>query len=449
MNVATKLTLALLVAITAVHLGMGAVRVGRETARFEHEAREDAAVYGRTLAALVRVAWLEGGEEQVASLLATANAADEGLQIAWRSGRVEALVRSDDSGVHVLVPVTLPDGSRGAIAIDDPQRDERAYVRESIRNVVVTVVVLALLCALAAGMLGHTLVGRPAKVLAEHARRVASGDLSEELAPRPGRDELAQLTAETNRMTRSLREARDRSEEEVRRRLEAVEQLRHVDRLRTVGTLASGIAHELGTPLNVVLGHAQLLQEAGDEGSRAGADAIVKQCRRMTAIVQQLLSFARRSGRHEGHADAAEIGRETLGMLGVLAKKRDVSLAIDAPEHVGVELSPELLRQVLSNLVVNAVHASEAGDVVRLVIARDGDEVVLSVVDEGVGMDEGTLARIFDPFFTTKDVGEGSGLGLSVTFGIVAEAGGTLDASSELGRGSTFVVRLPPAKEEA
>ncbi|MCA9611320.1 MAG: hypothetical protein KC586_01045, partial [Myxococcales bacterium] len=94
-------------------------------------------------------------------------------------------------------------------------------------------------------------------------------------------------------------------------------------------------------------------------------------------------------------------------------------------------------------------HASEAGDVVRLVIARDGDEVVLSVVDEGVGMDEGTLARIFDPFFTTKDVGEGSGLGLSVTFGIVAEAGGTLDASSELGRGSTFVVRLPPAKEEA
>ena len=152
MNVATKLTVVLLLAIAAVHAIMGSVRMTRVTERFEEEMREDAAVYGRTLAALVRVAWLEGGEEQVSTQLATANAAEEAFTIAWRSGPARERFEADERGLHAVLPVTLPDGSTGAIVIDDPQNDEEAYLRETLRNIVLGAALLALLCSLAAAI---------------------------------------------------------------------------------------------------------------------------------------------------------------------------------------------------------------------------------------------------------------------------------------------------------
>jgi two-component system NtrC family sensor kinase len=448
MNVATKLTVVLLLAIVAVHAIMGSVRLTRVTQRFEEEMREDAAVYGRTLAALVRVAWLEGGEEQVSAQLATANAAEEAFTIAWRSGPTRERFRADERGLHAALPVTLPDGSMGAIVIDDPQSDEEAYLRETLRNIVLGAALLALLCSLAAAILLQLFVGRPTRLLVEHARRVGAGDLEARIAL-SGRDELAQLGEEMNRMTSALREARERSVEEARRRFEAVEQLRHVDRLRTIGTLASGIAHELGTPLNVAQGHAQLLRDASDPEAAAAGEAIVKQCRRMTTIVQQLLAFARASTTDEGDAEVGAVARETGAMLSLLGKKRGVSIEVRADGALRVDVPPERLRQLLSNLVVNAIHASHEGQRVELAVAREGDEAVVEVRDQGVGMDEATLARVFDPFFTTKDVGEGTGLGLSVAYGIVQDAGGSLSATSAPGAGSCFVVRLPVSTRSA
>lgn len=452
MNVATKLTVVLLIAIAAVHAIMGSVRITRVTERFEEEMREDAAVYGRTLAALVRVAWLEGGEEQVRTQLATANATEEAFTIAWRSGPARERFKADEQGLHAVLPVSLPDGSTGAIEIDDPQNDEQAYLRETVRNIVLGAAWLALLCALAAAWLLQVLVGRPTRLLVEHARRVGAGDLEARLTLRGG-DELAQLGAEMNRMTQALRDARERTVEEARRRFEAVEQLRHVDRLRTVGTLASGIAHELGTPLNVVQGHAQLLRDSTDPAAAAASEAIVKQCRRMTEIVQQVLTFARASSSDEGSADVTAITRETSAMLLLIGKKRGVTIEVrdDEPNAIErrVDVPSERLRQVLSNLVVNAIQASEDQQRVEVRVRSEDEHVVVEVRDHGVGMDDATLARVFDPFFTTKDVGEGTGLGLSVAYGIVEDAGGSLEATSAPGQGACFVVRLPLSKPSA
>lgn len=443
MSVAFKLTAALVFSVIGVHAVSGALRYERESARFERELQDNAEVFGRTLGALVRVAWLEGGEEQVESLLATAGATELGLAVRWREDDPgPTRVFETEAGLHVVVDVELPDGSAGSIEIVDAQVDERAYLTESVRDVVATAAIVAFFCALVAWGLGLALIGRPVRALVAQARRVGSGDLDRRLDVR-GRDELAQLAEEMNRMTDALREARERLESEARARVDTLEQLRHADRLRTVGTLSSGIAHELGTPLNVILGHAQLLEERDDVEVGRAAAAIVKQCRRMTEIVQKLLTFARKGDVAASRCDAVEVAKETLAMLELLASRRGVTLALDAPPAAAIELAPGSLQQVLTNLVVNAVHASPQGAIVHVDVRVGADAVVMSIRDDGHGMDDATRARVFDPFFTTKDVGEGTGLGLSVAFGIVKDAGGTLEVESAPERGATFTIRLP------
>ncbi|MFO0675244.1 MAG: ATP-binding protein [Polyangiaceae bacterium] len=225
----------------------------------------------------------------------------------------------------------------------------------------------------------------------------------------------------------------------------AVDQLRHAERLTTIGKLASGVAHELGTPLNVIMGRAELLLEGtpSAEGARESARVILRQGERMTAIVHQLLHFARRSGVKRAEVDLRTVARQSVDLIRPLAKKRNVALELDeAVEPMIVAVNASEMEQVLGNLIVNALQASRDGSVVRVVTERDTTSGTpsVSVVDEGTGMSPETLEHIFDPFFTTKDVGEGSGLGLSVSYGIVRDHGGRIDVTSREGEGSRFRV---------
>jgi signal transduction histidine kinase len=262
---------------------------------------------------------------------------------------------------------------------------------------------------------------------------------------------------------------RERLELEVSQRESAVEQLRHADRLNTVGKLASGLAHELGTPLYVVAGRASLIASrrvAGDEACKS-AEVIVQQTERMTAIIRNLLSFARRGGARKSPLDLTRLVRETVTLLEPLAKKQGVAIHVmNGTPHVAPVNAGEL-QQVLTNLVMNAVQAMPKGGAVRVTLeqgpvstgpgraARSGTPYArIRVKDEGTGIAPDVLPHIFDPFFTTKDVGDGTGLGLSVTFGIIRDHGGWIEASSTLGEGAEFVVFLPqnddtPSSSEA
>jgi signal transduction histidine kinase len=257
---------------------------------------------------------------------------------------------------------------------------------------------------------------------------------------------------------------RERLELEVSRRESAVEQLRHADRLNTVGKLASGLAHELGTPLNVVAGRASLIASrrvAGDEACKS-AEVIVQQTERMSAIIRNLLSFARRGGARKSPLDLSRLVRETVALLEPLAKKQGVEIHVmNGTPHVAPVNAGEL-QQVLTNLVMNAVQAMPKGGVVRVTLeqgpvpadhgraSRSSTPYArIRVKDEGTGIAPDVLPHIFDPFFTTKDVGDGTGLGLSVTFGIVRDHGGWIEASSTLGEGAEFVVYLPQADDPA
>ena len=235
----------------------------------------------------------------------------------------------------------------------------------------------------------------------------------------------------------------------------AVEQLRHADRLNVIGKLAAGVAHELGTPLNVVAGHAELLgmsrrtPESTDESARI----ILRQTVRMTAIIRHLLDFGRPSGSEKTEVNLQELTVASTAMLENTASQAGCTLkvALSSPP-VRVQANAAEIEQVLTNLIINAVQAMPNGGVVslRTAIERPADGDVhgasfgcVSVADEGGGISESNLARVFDPFFTTKGVDEGTGLGLSVSYGIVSDHGGRIDVESAPGRGTCFSVRLP------
>lgn len=252
-----------------------------------------------------------------------------------------------------------------------------------------------------------------------------------------------------------LDKLRRRLDVEVSERASAVEQLRHADRLNTVGKLASGIAHELGTPLNVVAGRASMIASDREEDVRKSAQIIVQQAERMTKIIQNLLTFARRGGSRRSSLDLTRLVRETVTLLEPLAKKQRATLTLEDGETQMVPVNASELQQVLTNLLMNAVQSMPKGGDVKVWLSEThvgndakgslppGDYVRIHVRDRGSGITAEALPHIFDPFFTTKDVGAGTGLGLSVAFGIVRDHGGTIEVNTVLGEGTEFVVLLP------
>ncbi len=240
-------------------------------------------------------------------------------------------------------------------------------------------------------------------------------------------------------------------------RVLAVEQLRHAERLNLIGKLAAGVAHELGTPLNVISASAEMLEAA--ELSRANVSkhsaAILGQTRKMTTIIRHLLDFGRRSGSPRIMLDLRQVVTRAVDLLLPMAKKRNCQLLVDSGEHaVPVTGNASEIEQVFSNLIVNALQAMPGGGTVRVRVSVEPRATAsatfrpfaqVAVQDSGEGIDEQVLAHVFDPFFTTKGVGEGTGLGLSVSYGIVQDHEGYIEVSSVKGKGARFAVLLPLA----
>ncbi|MBX3160144.1 MAG: hypothetical protein KF773_29525 [Deltaproteobacteria bacterium] len=241
------------------------------------------------------------------------------------------------------------------------------------------------------------------------------------------------------------RQRADVERERSMRRM-ATEQLRHAERLNVIGTLAAGVAHELGTPLNVIGGSAELIAEEVDsESVRRRTAMIVKQVGKVSAIVRRLLEFGGRTSAARMRLDLEEVAGNAVELFRSTVRKRGAQISIEGSTPVHVRGNAAELEQVFSNLILNALQASSKNVRVRSGITRRSDASVAfaSVEDDGRGIPKELVARIFDPFFTTKDVGEGTGLGLSVSYGIVRDHHGWIEVSSEPEHGSSFVVILP------
>lgn len=269
-------------------------------------------------------------------------------------------------------------------------------------------------------------------------------------------------------MSQKLEQEAERIGREADAREEALERLRRAETLSTVGRLASNLAHELGTPLNVVSGRAMMIASGEVTGAESveSARVIVEQAHRMTTFIRQMLSHARRPSPKGARAEVQAVFRAVTSLFSRRARKAGITVVVEAPpEPIVVDVDELRLVQVLSYLVANAIEASSSGGRLMLGVVReskteeaDGGVVAatplgdgrtsqnfvhIHVRDSGAGVTKEDQQAIFKPFYTTKDSAGHIGLGLSIAQGIVREHGGWIDVESELGQGSSFTVCLP------
>jgi len=481
--------LALIVVIFSVMAVNGYLRVQRATTYFEADRQADEHLLGRVLGAAVGTVWEYDGEERARDLVRRAddsvnevrirwvwldqNAAEgerpivplDDLRDQWSTQDIIRLQHEEtgDERRFAYVPVLLPNHRPAAVEVSSSLTRERAYLRDSVLQAFITTMVIATVCGLIAMAIGYWFVGQPIAELCGQARRIGGGDFSTRIAVRH-RDEIGQLGHEINTMCDHLAAANRQIASETEARIATLDQLRHADRLKTLGQLASGVAHELGTPLSIIAGRAKRTRAGGQSGDdqRKSLEVIVEQAERMTLIIRQLLDFGRRRGPRLGVRDVRQVTRAMLDMLSPLAEKHAVTLQLDTDgPPVPAEVDANQLQQALTNVAMNGIQAMRGGGRLRVRVERTpaappaghggvpGEYACIRITDEGGGIPTDQIPHIFEPFFTTKDVGEGTGLGLSVAWGIVREHGGWIDVESVVGQGTRFSLYLLPAANGA
>ncbi len=270
----------------------------------------------------------------------------------------------------------------------------------------------------------------------QYAHRIASGDFTPVTPTRRFRDEFTDLALAINTMI-----------EELENR-EAVLVQSH--KMRAVGTLTAGVAHELNNPMNNITLTAHMLQEDYadlDDGERREMiDDVVAEAERAKKIISNLLDFARESGSQLEPLDLPHLLQETITLAGNQIKLSGIKIDFSASGNLPrVHGDSQQLRQVFLNLILNAIDASSKGGHIQVLVlpADEPNYLAVKVIDEGSGIPAHILPNVFDPFFTTKGKGKGTGLGLSVSQGIVAKHGGRIMVSSQESKGTTFTVVLP------
>ncbi len=227
------------------------------------------------------------------------------------------------------------------------------------------------------------------------------------------------------------------------------EQLRHADRLSTIGQLAAGVAHELNEPLASILGYSELALKAPGLPPQVAddLDRVLRSALSARDIIRNLLSFSRQEPTRIDEIQAGDLVRDIVAFFEPRWRRKQIDLALDVVDGLPIlRADAAQIRQVLVNLLVNAVQAMPEGGQLSLRVAPMDGGLRFEVADSGVGMSEETRRRAFDPFFTTKDVNEGTGLGLAVVHGIIAAHGGRIDVESAEGIGTRFVVEVPGAR---
>jgi two-component system NtrC family sensor kinase len=393
----------------------------------------------------------------------------EGPRLEEAPAEIRRLLREESPGVRRDSPdhrwrvYRLLRGGDGGVLVFEVSHDAgdvEAFIRRTALEEVLTVFFVALAVALAVALVNRLQVRPVLNRLIAQARRIDALAV-EERRGRAVDDEIALLDDEMSRMEQRIAEARQALEQETSAKLAMASQLRHADRLATVGRLAAGVAHEFGTPLTVVRGQARLIMDHPEipDSERQSAQTIVEQVDRMSRIIRQLLDLARRRGLPQGPCDLGQLLARVSRLLEHEAGRSGVRLAVEAPGEAVLACGDlQQLEQVAINLVMNAIQAlGPRGGAVALRCGREeaptrpneaagepGAMVWFEVDDDGPGIPEEILVVVFEPFVTTKEAGQGTGLGLPLSLGIVRDHGGWIEAHSPPGSGARFRVFLRP-----
>ncbi len=362
----------------------------------------------------------------------------------------------DESRVQQLLAET---GQLSGIAINmlDPatglnnplQRARKNYESTSAWLWAATTVAVILFLGLI--RYGYVHVFQPIRSLYEGARRVAQGDFNYRIQIAT-HDEMGELAESFNQMTARFQDIAGDLDRQVNERSR---QLVRSERLAAVGFLSAGVAHEINNPLSAIAMASESVEDriAGILEGHSGNDEqvvreylqmIQRESFRCREITTKLLDFSRGGESARERTDVASLVSEVISMVGHLSKYRDMKIDFRYSNPSYLEANAAELKQVILNLVANALESMESEGVLTIEIQEKTDEVRMVFCDEGCGMTPEVIDNLFEPFFTNRRVGKGTGLGLSISHRIISDHGGTIEAYSEgVGRGSTFSVSLP------
>ncbi len=334
--------------------------------------------------------------------------------------------------------------------------------RSWLRPVLIIAGGLMALFVLIIALYANRSMGQPIARLMDGMDAVIRGDLTHTI-PLDRNDEIGRIAYRFNEMTARLRAAQDEIRSSAAAKLSLEGSLRRSEKLATIGQLSAEIAHEVGTPLNVIGGRARTLTRKADQPAvvRKNAEIIATQVTRITKIIQQVLDLARAPAQKRESVDLLKVVDDALAFLEYQLAQAEVDITRHYPEEaLCVEADPDGMQQIVLNLLLNALQAMPTGGqlIVRaehthrrkggLDLAPPQNYAALDVQDSGVGIPEENRGKVFDPFFSTKAKGEGTGLGLTVVHGIVKAHDGWIDVSSPDEGGTTFSVFLPLAEGE-
>jgi len=500
MRFAPKLTCGFAALCVATAVAAGVFELARErdhlVGGLEHELR----LIGTSVVVSLEDALRDGDPGQIEQHLASIERADPSVDVAIlrRGGAVDAsspgmtssagleetaqraiatsayaMLVEEEAGGRLVVALPYPEGvaaPEGAVVVTRPLDEVEAHLRSARNAIVGSSLLLFGTTTVLLFLFVRWNLSRPLQALSAAMQRVMAGDLSARAGGPPAghldadsrHDEVGALARQFEAMVGELSAARGRLAEAVESRATLERGLQRLDKLATLGQLSAGLAHEIGSPLQVMQGRTRALlsDRARDPDEvRRIATIVNEQADRITRIVEQLLRFARRTPPPLAAVALEAPVRAVLDLLEHAARQGEVALELDAAPGVPrVRADVDGVQQVVLNLVKNALEATARGGRITVLLrptetagadgrARAGAR--LEVVDSGCGMSEATLARLFEPFFTTRAALGGSGLGLAVVRSIVVAHGGTVAASTVAGVGSRFTVDLPAVSEAA
>ena len=502
MRIATKLTILLLLAVSLVVAGFGYIGMHQERDRLVEEVQQEAVALTNAVRLAVEHAIRDKRPEDVQELLteivrhpspvdririynnrleetgsASADAAAAAVisraDVETTVGQRVATVRYVDSPprpvVYVLVPLTNPEGGViGALAVVQATTRIERQVREVMRELVVRLSLLSLTIFLVIWFTVRVSIRRPLRALVRATLALGRGQLTERIALRR-RDEIGQLASAFNRMAAELQVAQARTHTEAEGRLDAERRLQQAQKLAALGRLASEVAHEIGTPLSIISGRAEVIQKKlpPDHPLARDAGTVLRQVERISGILRQLLDYARPRRLTRDPLPVEPVFHRVVELLDPIASRRQVRLVAQAPGALPPILADaDRLQQVLLNLVTNALDATPAGGQVRL-RAGNADSgptpapadgrlrisrgrtpqpcVTIRLDDTGCGIPPERLEKIFEPFFSTKERAGGTGLGMAIVEDIVRAHGAAIEIESAEGRGTTIWLRWPAA----
>jgi len=343
------------------------------------------------------------------------------------------------------------------ISLEDFQREKAQIYKQMLISGVISVIILSLLLSL----LLTRFVNRPIRKLLAATKTAAHGNLDQTVSIR-SHDELGELSGSFNNMISELKRSRDAIEEwtqtlehRVRERTQELQQVQdqliRAGKMAALGELAAGVAHEINNPLTGVLTFSSLMLKKVDENNpwKKDLENIVQQTTRCRNIVRGLLDFARQRKPDKKEWDIHTLIDRTVTLVENQARFQNIKIVKEFKTDIGMLfVDGDQIQQVFMNIIINAADAM-AGDGGTLTIKtnmKDGTAEV-SFTDTGCGMPKEHLSKLFAPFFTTKETGKGTGLGLAISYGIIQSHNGEIDVESEVGKGSTFRIRLPIEKQ--